>query len=306
MQEESNIIMSNYILKNEDLTLQIKDLGAELTSIKDNKRQIEYLWNADPAYWKRSSPILFPIVGSLRNKGYRYKGKTYSLSQHGFARDMKFDLKSISDSEIWFTLKANEETIKLFPFQFQLEIGYHLTGRKINVMWRVINQDSSTMYFSIGGHPAFFCPLDGNGVQSDYFIVFDTDKPLHYTRIDDQGLAVKNSSNETPYLKTDHGYLSVDPQLFDRDALVIEDNQSHSISLADKDKKTYLTVTFDAPLFGLWSPAGKNAPFICIEPWYGRCDSNSFTGDLTEREWGNKLEAGKTFEASYTIDIKCC
>lgn len=295
--------MSEYRIENEELSLKIKDSGAELISIKEKDSQIEYLWNSDPAYWKRSSPILFPIVGSLKNQTYHYNGSTYSMTQHGFARDMVFRLKSISDTEIWFVLEANHETMKVYPFHFLLEIGYQLSGRQITVVWRVTNQDSFPMYFSIGGHPAFLCPWNDKDTQSDYFIVFDTEKPLQYTKIDNQGLAIANSDHESNILNTNQGYLPIHPHLFDQDAIIIENNQCHKVSLADKDKKPYLTVSFDAPLFGIWSPAKKNAPFICIEPWYGRCDSNDYQGTLEEREWGNTMEAGKTFEASYTIDI---
>jgi galactose mutarotase-like enzyme len=295
--------MSIYILQNEELTVHIDEFGAELTSIIDNRTKIEYLWNADPAFWKRHSPILFPVVGSLKNQSYNYNGKTYSLSQHGFARDMTHLLLDQTDTEIWFRLEATDETKKVYPFDFILEIGYQLLGRKINVLWKVINPSSSDLHFSIGGHPAFMCPLDKNSTQSDYFIAFDSDEPIHYLLIDEHGLAVKNPLSEQDTLSTNKNLLSINPHLFDHDALIIEDNQYHRVSLVDSEKKPYLSVSFDAPLFGLWSPVKKNAPFVCIEPWYGRCDSSDFKGTLEEREWSNMLEGGEQFEASYTIDI---
>jgi galactose mutarotase-like enzyme len=226
------------------------------------------------------------------------------MSQHGFARDMEFTLISKSDQEIWLSLDATKETYEKYPFWFRLELGYRLEGSTITALWRVINQDNKTMYFSIGGHPAFMCPLDGKGEQRDYYLQFDTDKPLHYLLINEEGMAVKKPFEQQEVLETDHGILAIDPHMFDRDALIIEQNQCHEVSFLDSTKKPYLTVSFDAPLFGLWSPAGKNAPFFFIEPWYGRCDSSDFTGTLEEREWGNVLEAGKQFEASYTITIK--
>lgn len=296
--------MARHTLQNEILTIQINELGAELTSIKDNQTNIEYLWNGDPAYWKRHAPILFPFVGSLKNKSYRYDGKTYPMSQHGFARDMEFTLMNKSDHEIWLSLEATKETLEKYPFQFRLELGYRLDGRTITVLWRVLNQDNKTMYFSIGGHPAFMCPLNGKGEQKDYYLQFDTNQPLHYLLINEEGMAVKKPFEQQEILETDNGILAIDPHMFDRDALIIEQNQCHEVSLLDPSKKPYLTVSFDAPLFGLWSPAGKNAPFICIEPWYGRCDSSDFDGALEDREWGNVLEAGNAFEANYTITIR--
>lgn len=296
--------MARHTLQNEILTIQINELGAELTSIKDNQTNIEYLWNGDPAYWKRHAPILFPFVGSLKNKSYRYDGKTYPMSQHGFARDMEFTLMNKSDHEVWLSLEATKETLEKYPFQFRLELGYRLDGRTITVLWRVLNQDNKTMYFSIGGHPAFMCPLNGKGEQKDYYLQFDTNQPLHYLLINEEGMAVKKPFEQQEILETDNGILAIDPHMFDRDALIIEQNQCHEVSLLDPSKKPYLTVSFDAPLFGLWSPAGKNAPFICIEPWYGRCDSSDFDGTLEDREWGNVLEAGNAFEANYTITIR--
>ncbi len=295
--------MSVQILKNNDLTLKISSFGAELTGITDNAANREYLWKGDPAYWKRRSPVLFPVVGSLKNQSYHYRGKVYSLPQHGFARDLEFTPLRNTDSEIWFRLNWTKETLKVYPFEFALEIGYRLTHRRITVMWKVINQGLGDMFFSIGAHPAFMCPLIEGQSQSDYYIFFDNDAPIHYLLVNNKGLAVKKPYSEQAVLNTENGFLKIDPHLFDQDALIIENNQSHSVSLADSKKIPYVTVHFDAPLFGLWSPAGKNAPFICIEPWYGRCDSSDFNGSFEEKEWGNHLKAGKQFEAAYTIDI---
>ena len=295
--------MSVYTLKNSELTLKFNSMGAELAAITDTNTSKEYLWNADPVYWKRHSPILFPIVGNLVNQTYTYQNKEYHLPQHGFARDSEFRLISESDSEIWFGLEESEETLRNYPFPFILEVGYRLTGRKITVLWKVKNSGDSDMYFSIGGHPAFYCPLNENESQTDYYITFDRTEPIRYVLINDKGLAVKMPIKEQSILSTDRGLIKITATMFDNDALVIEDNQCHTVSLCGPDKNPYVTVQFDAPLFGVWSPAGKNAPFICIEPWYGRCDSSEFNGKLEEKEWGNHLEAGKQFEASYTIDI---
>jgi len=299
----SEVIMTIHILKNDFLTLKLDNHGAELTSIIDNQTATEYLWNADPVYWRRHSPILFPFIGSTQNKSYTYQGKSYPTTQHGFARDMEFELQKNSQEEIWFALSASEETKKIYPFDFRLELGYRLEGTKITVLWKVINEGQSTMYFSIGGHPAFNCPLDPTDDQSEYYLSFDTTKPLHYLHINEYGLADNKPFNQQNLLSTDNGFLPIDSRMFDYDALIIEESQCHKVSLLDPAKIPYVTVTFDAPVFGLWTPSKKNAPFICIEPWYGRCDSDSFNGSLEEREWGNSLTVGGIFEASYTIEI---
>ena len=153
------------------------------------------------------------------------------------------------------------------------------------------------MYFSIGGHPAFMCPVDGNGKQTDYYLLFDKKEDLTYCKLSTNGLI----ESEGHILATNGGVLPITEHLFDEDALVIEGRQAKEVALAGPDQKPYLTVKFDAPLFGLWSPAKKQAPFVCIEPWYGRCDKESFDGTLADREYGNTLQLGATFETAYTI-----
>lgn len=287
------------ILENDKVKAGINLFGAELATLVKKDTEHEYIWNADEAYWKRHAPILFPFVGSLKNKEFHYGGKAYSMGQHGFARDMEFVLVSHSGEEAWFSLAANEETMEKYPFMFHLEIGYRLEGEKLTVIWRVINEDEKTMYFSIGGHPAFMCPLGGKGEQADYYIAFDTEKDLTYSKLSENGLVYKKDN----VLATNGGIMQIDKHLFDEDALVVEGGQAHKVSLLTPKKEPYLTVEFDAPLFGLWSPAKKNAPFVCIEPWYGRCDDESFSGTLEEREYGHALEPNAQFEVSYTITV---
>lgn len=288
------------ILENDELKVTINHFGAELSSMVKKETGVEYMWNADERFWKRSAPVLFPIVGSLKNKEFQYDGKAYSMGQHGFARDMEFSLVSNNGAEAWFSLSSDESTCEKYPFAFSLEIGYRLSGSTLTVIWKVVNEDEKTMYFSIGGHPAFMCPLNGEGKQTDYFLQFDTDKDLTYSKLSENGLVYKKDN----VLATNGGTMQITEHLFDEDALVVEGNQAHCVSLCKPDKTPYLTVKFDAPLFGLWSPAKKNAPFVCIEPWYGRCDSEEFTGTLEEREYGHSLEAGESFEVSFEIVVE--
>lgn len=288
------------VLSNNELTIEVKEQGAELVRISDNQTKKEYLWNGDPKYWGRTSPILFPFVGGLVDKKYSYQEKVYSMGQHGFARDMNFTLLEQKENKACFSLTATKETRAIYPFDFALEIGYELKQRNIIVSWKVINKESGDLYFSIGGHPAFYCPLDKEGKQTDCYIGFDTKLPLKITQINENGLVYGNSDT----LITQDGLLQITEHMFDNDALVIEHNQAHRVFLAGKDKRPYLWVEFDAPLFGIWTPAKKNAPFICIEPWYGRCDRADFHGKLEEREWGNQLKENEVFEKSYTIGIE--
>ncbi len=301
--------MSLYTLKNEQLEIQVEDQGAELTSILQRNTNREYLWNADPVYWKRHAPILFPTVGTLKNKSYSYQGKTYSLPQHGFARDIKFSLKSAAEQEIWFSLEDNEETRKVYPFAFRLELGYRLEENTITALWKVVNTGDTDLYFSIGGHPAFLLSPGVQDSKTDTpsqdicYFKFDTETSLHYLLVDENGLEVKKPFERQYILAAEQGIYPIHPGLFDKDALIIEDHQCHQVSLLNASREAYLTITFDAPLFGLWSPAGKNAPFVCIEPWYGRCDSSEFNGTLEEREYINCLKPGEIFHQSYRITI---
>ena len=283
--------MSRYKLENKDIIIEADTHGAELKSLvrKDDGR--EYMWQADPKYWGRTAPVLFPFVGAVNHKEYRTKGQTYPMGQHGFARDMEFALESQTGDTLWFVLNSSEETLAKYPYAFVLKIGYRISGSSVEVLWHVENPAEEELPFSIGGHPAFNCPENCS-------VHFDVAGPITSSTIEDGLVCGKKQSYEL----TD-GFLPVTGHLFDQDALIIEKQEVHEVSLCDETGKAYLTVHMDAPLFGLWSPTGKNAPFVCIEPWYGRCDRNDFTGDLKEREWGNLLKAGETWEAGFTITV---
>lgn len=291
--------MSVYELTNETVSVQINSHGAELKSLKKLSTGQEYMWKADPAFWGRTSPVLFPFVGGVNNKEYHAKGKTYSMCQHGFARDMEFELLSQSKDEIWFVLNSNEETLEKYPYAFTLKLGYRLLPNGVEVCWQVENPGEEILPFSIGGHPAFNCPIEEGKKQTDYVIGLDTDERVISTRIGNTGLATEMQD----IYGLENGMLSITENLFDNDALVIEHNQAKEVSLCDKEGSAYLTLKMEAPLFGVWSPPKKNAPFICIEPWYGRCDREGFAGDISEREWGNEIAPGKVWKAAYQIIV---
>lgn len=289
--------MALFQISNDRITIQVDSMGAELKSLKRVADAKEYLWHGDPAYWGRTSPILFPIVGALKNGCYRIDDREYQMGQHGFARDKEFQLKSQVASEIWFSLHSDEKTLAVYPYPFLLEIGYELTGNTVIVKWRVSNPEGAPVWFSIGGHPAFLCPIDPGTDQTQYRLRFDAGEQIVSSCIED-GLLGKDKK----IYKLRDGELPVTADLFDGDALVVENDQAHSVSLVKPDGTPYLTVDFEAPLFGIWSPPKKKAPFICIEPWYGRCDSVDFTGAFQEREWGQSLSGG-SFEVQYQIMI---
>lgn len=289
--------MANYVLENDQISIGIDSRGAELKSLKRTDTGREYMWCGDAKYWGRTSPVLFPFVGGLKNKAYKTKGKSYPMTQHGFARDMEFGLLSQTKDEIWFELDSDEETAAKYPYAFILKAGYRIKGGLVTVMWQVENPGKEELPFSIGGHPAFNCPPNEGISQADCSVDFGDVEEVVSTRISENGLATECMD---AYQLTE-GKLALTEALFEHDALVIENHQAQEVSLCGKDGSRYLTVTMDAPLFGIWSPPGKKAPFVCIEPWYGRCDSEDFEGCLEERKWSNIVKPGAVWKASYTI-----
>lgn len=277
------------ILDNGIIRAEIDLHGAELKSVVKNGR--EYMWCGDAKYWGRTSPVLFPFVGGLNGKTYRTGGREYTMGQHGFARDLDFELVANEDNTAVFALKSNDETLKKYPFEFTLLIAYTLDEDKITVEWTVVNDNEFDMPFSIGAHPAFNL---SDGVN---YFKFDNGEDITYRLIDENGLLVPDKQ----YTLKNDGCVEITSEMFDNDALIIENNQATSVLLCDSSKEPYVEVNFTAPLFGLWSPAGKNAPFVCIEPWYGRCDRNDFSGDLSEREYGNIIAPETAFTASYEM-----
>lgn len=286
-------------IANAQLTIRVSPHGAELCSIVCNGK--EYLWQADPAFWKRHSPVLFPIVGSVWENEYRVGGVTYLLTQHGFARDMDFELITDRPDEVRYRLTDNEETRKKYPFPFCLEIGYRIEGKQIEVLWEVKNTGDKAMYFQIGAHPAFNYPsFDAASNERGYF-GFDKTKGLKYTLISEKGCA--DPDHDYPLELTD-GLLPLDTHTFDKDALIMENSQINKVTLYNKEKQPYLSLHFTAPVVGLWSPPAKNAPFVCIEPWYGRCDRAHYTGEFEDKDWIQRLTAGEVFNGGYSIIIE--
>ena len=290
-----------YYLKNDKIEATFESFGAEMISLKDENKR-EYLWCADKKFWGRHSPVLFPFVGKVSGGVYRHKGKEYPMGQHGFARDMEFALLSQGEDEIWFALDSNEETKAKYPFDFRLEIGYKLHDSTVRVLWKVYNTaKEELLYFSIGAHPAFLCPFLDGTKQSDYYVSFGGKEELIYKAPNlELGLCLP----EEHILKAENGYCKMEQGFFDRDTYIFEDYQLQEMSLLTPDKKPYVTVSFDTPLVALWSPNKEGSPFVCIEPWFGRCDMQGYQGSLKDREWGNTLEAGKVFETQYEIRVE--
>ena len=287
-------------LKNEMLTIQVSEHGAELQSIR--KDDYEYLWQGNPEYWGRRSPVLFPIVGSVWEKCFRVDGKVYEMGQHGFARDMDFELVSVGDTEVWYRLESSEKTLAAYPWPFVLEIGYRLEGSSVEVLWKVTNPGDTEMFFQIGAHPAFNYPGYAPDAVDRGVVAFDRNDNLQRSGFKGKGCVDPQARFPIPL--SDDGMLRLKRDTFDDiDTLMLENDQVHKVVFLKCDGSPYLTVSFDAPVVAIWSPPKRNAPFFCIEPWYGRCDRADFTGEFKDRDWVNALAPGATFAASYTITL---
>ena len=289
-----------HTLKNDILTVQVKEHGAELSSIR--KGSTEYLWQADPAFWGRHSPVLFPIVGSVWDKRYRVDGQEYELGQHGFARDMDFTFVEGNETEVRYRLESSEETLKKYPYPFVLEIAYKLEGNKLYVIWDVHNPSEQNIYFQIGAHPAFFYPDYDPQTAERGFLSFDRSEGLECIRIKEKGCV--DAQTKYPLEMPQDGLLPLTRETFDSiDTIMLQDAQIARVTLHRNDGSSWLSLSFDAPVVGIWSPPAKNAPFICLEPWYGRCDRAGYEGDYREKDWINCLAPGERFSSVYTIDI---
>lgn len=305
-------------LSNGIISISVKEHGAELCSLKYEGR--EYLWQADPEFWARHSPVLFPIVGSVWNKQYRCSDRIFNMGQHGIARDMDFEFVSRTDDEIWYRLCSNEQTLQKYPYHFVLEIGYRISGKTVQVMWRVTNPSKEeTLHFQIGAHPAFHWPLLTTGAieagtsamkeeltssaERGFFKLEPAASKLVKSVIGAAGCFDPALTCEQE-LDAD-SCVAINTSSFDSDALVFENSQVNAVTLCARDKTPYLTLRFpDAPVVGLWSSPGKNAPFVCIEPWYGRADSVNYEGEYSQKPWINSLAPLQTFNGGYTIEIE--
>ncbi len=290
-------------IENDFLKIAVSDHGAELSSIYDKKREKELLWQADPAFWNRHAPILFPFVGNVVNDEYRYNGKTYHMSSHGFARDMDFEFAGKTSDSISFKLKATSQTLEKYPFDFELVVTHKLIANSIIVIWEVKNSsENEPMFYSIGGHPAFRCPINDNEKRTDYKVKFKDKNELSYVLIIQETREVDHENPTVLPLKD--SYLDITEHIFDKDALIFDDNQVREVSLCTPDGKPYITMNCEEfPSFGLWSKPSSEAHYVCLEPWIGRCDNKGFRGELPEKYGVQRLEACSSRTISYKITV---
>lgn len=289
----------NTILKNDMAIVEIKKAGAEIVSIKSLENNCEYMWNGDESFWPSHAPVLFPIVCAVVNGEIKVDGKTYKIGNHGFAKWNDFELVEATETRAVFKLKYNEETLTMYPYKFNFYITYTLDRNKVEVTYKVDNIDDKDIHFQIGTHPGFNCPLDNDSVFEDYYLEFEKEETLERFFMNKTNCII---SDKSEVLIENSKILPLTHELFYEGALVFKNINSNNVTLKSKKSNRQVVLSFDnLPTMGIWQP--KNAPFVCIEPWYGLADTDNFTGEFKEKDLMIHLNTGESFECLLAIEI---
>ena len=284
MYERMNAVKTE-VFKNKWLEVAVSPRGAELMSIRGLCTETEYLWQGDGAYWERRSPLLFPTVGRLWNGTARVDGHRHSIPMHGLVKDALFTVTHRAPGRVTLRLESSPRMHCAYPFPFRLDVTYRLRGNRLDVAWLVTNTGLREMPFHIGGHPGInFKDFDASAEVHGYVDFGHRSGPLESATVG-AGNCVAARRYALPL--DEHGLLPMKSVLFDSDAVIIDGGQVERVALLDVRKQPYVTLTSAAPVTLLWSPEGMNAPFVCLEPWYGLCDSEGYAGEFGNRPYMN-------------------
>lgn len=304
--------METISIENGELCAEIKVHGAELKSLMRKSDGQELMWEADSNYWGKTSPILFPFIGKLEGENYRYGGQTYPAEKHGFARDMDFAVAEKEDSRVVFAIESNDTTLEKYPFSFRLEMEYRLEGAALQAQYRVTNKGENPMYFSLGGHPAFACPLLVNGKRagkrtdgSTIHLYGENHKPLATDSLQATEINVHKGllTGEQYEVAMKQGVIPIVDHIFDKDALCFAGQGVREVGIADAAGREYIRMEADCPVWGIWSMPMSDASYVCIEPWWGICDTEGYEGTLEERPYTNQVAKGETWQHGFTLYI---
>lgn len=290
--------MEKISISNDRIKASFNLMGAELNSVLYNGK--EYIWQADPAFWNRHAPVLFPIVGSLLDNTYHVDGKPYHLSQHGLARNSEFVLVGQTDTSVKFLLESNQETLKIYPYPFKLFIIYILHDRTLQVIFQVENPSDDAILFSIGGHPAFNCPLDpGSEAFEDYVIDFH-DKSAEKELYQLEGAYLAPSKYTLPL---NDGKLDLQYSLFENDALIMDSQKPTKVSVKSKKSGAGFAMEYgEFRWLGVWTKR-RGAGFLCLEPWNGIADPLGHNQVFKDKPGINRLASGETYQAQYSMEF---
>ena len=283
-------------ISNETLNVSIATMGAELQNIYNKQTGIEYLWNANPDFWPKRSPVLFPVIGGLKGGSYTHNGATYHFNRHGFARESEFTVEHQTESSVTLVLQTSSESLQVYPFQFKFSITYSLSEGELKNTYLIENKGNEPLLFSVGAHPAFNVPLVGGEDFTDYYLAFNKEENAGIYPILADGLI---SNTSAPFFNNTKE-LPLKKELFYKDALIFKELKSTAITILSKKSKHGLTYSFENfPYMGIWN--AKDADFVCIEPWCGLGDVETSTGILAEKEGINKLDTDRSFTRIWTI-----
>ncbi len=286
-----------YILENDRFKVTLESMGAEIKSVWDKQLELEHMWSGDPAYWGKTAPFLFPFIGKLENERFIYEGKVFPAEKHGFGQRVEYEVTEQTGDAICFRIHDTDATREKYPFSFELEITYMLQADGLVENWHVKNTGEKPMYFSVGGHAAFACPLakaDGSGSRVGQKIrLYGVGKKaeLQTLRLNDKGVI----KEEFLLMRLDDGCIEITEELFDGDALIFDEAGITAAALCDAQGREYVRVECDAPVWGIWSHPDSGAGYVCLEPWYGICDYAGYEGELAERPHTQTLAAGETW-----------
>lgn len=288
------------VIENAYLTAKINDEGAELWELWNKETKEQLIWDGRTEIWNRRTPVLFPFVGRSAGNAYLYQGKTYPMGQHGFARDMRFTMVEKESDYVVHELCASEETKQRYPFDFAFRVTHRLEENNLKIFWEVENRGAEAMYFKIGGHPGFALPEMEQEENTTYLLYFPNKESLQYLLVDPQtGLG---RPEETFAFPLEDGCHAIGRHLFDRDALVFDNGQITEVSILRPDRSRYLTLFCEGfASVGIWAKQG--APFVCLEPWDGRCDNSDCTQVLEEKPGVHCLEPGALYRKDYRIGV---
>lgn len=283
-------------IENKRIKITVNPLGAELCSLYSFDNKLEYMWQAGKE-WTKHSPVLFPIVGALKDNTYFYNGNKYMLPRHGFAREKQFSIVEQTPQSVTFRLQYDEETLQVYPFKFILDLTYTLLENTLQVSYSVANVGEEEMYFSLGAHPAFNVPIEKDKNYEDYYLEFDANVNENIWLLEG-GLI---STHSIPYMQN-QSKLPLQKSLFEKDALVFKGFHSKTIKLSDSLANHGFEFNLNScPFLGLW--AATNADFICIEPWYGIADSVNTNQNLQEKEGILILNKNENWKYSWTVRV---
>ena len=288
-----------HTIKNNTLQVSVKEIGAELCSIKSLSSGIEYIWDGNPDVWAAHAPNLFPVIGCLKEDAFLYKKQEYKCPKHGFIRNNKnVTLIESTPNRLTFGLKYDEASLLIYPFKFEFYISFILEGNKLRVEHKVMNYGDEDMLFSLGGHPGFNCPIHDGESYDDYYPEFEKPETAQSWRVLKNGLIGK----ETIPVFDEPTIIKLHPHIFDDDALVFKNLNSSRVSLKSNSSKQMLSMDFEGfSHLGIW--AKPNTNYVCIEPWIGIADNVDSDRNFETKDGLIRLQAKKSFVATYSITV---